>query len=284
MNTSMTIRLIRHTILLACVLQAGLAQSQSTVKYVQVVTQADPGVAWPAPATMSAGTPLGGAQLNATANTPGTFTYSPAAGTVLAPGVSTLSASFVPANPNFTGWSGTVRIDAIGDGTFTFALAGASPDTLFPFPTAGSPTAIHLLVTPAVSSKLPVTVACGAAPTGTLCSVSPASVSLASGPVPVVVTLENATVAQNSGMPGRHMPPGSLPLVSLSMLGAMAFTRRNARWRGRLRRIVFVLALLTASVAVNGGCGGTVKGTWRLNVTASSPMQTSTVTIRVGSS
>lgn len=47
------------------------------------VDPATPVVTWNNPADIVDGTPLGAAQLNATANVPGTFTYSPAAGTVL---------------------------------------------------------------------------------------------------------------------------------------------------------------------------------------------------------
>jgi hypothetical protein len=55
-----------------------------------------PTITWPAPAPVAAGTALSATQLNATANLPGTFTYTPAAGTVLAPGNHTLSVTFTP--------------------------------------------------------------------------------------------------------------------------------------------------------------------------------------------
>ncbi len=62
------------------------------------VGQATPTLNWPTPAGIPAGTALSGAQLNATANVPGTFTYSPAPGTVLPAGDNTLSVSFTPAD------------------------------------------------------------------------------------------------------------------------------------------------------------------------------------------
>ena len=55
-----------------------------------------PVITWAAPAPITQGTPLGATQLNATANVPGTFVYSPAAGTVLAVGTYTLSVTFTP--------------------------------------------------------------------------------------------------------------------------------------------------------------------------------------------
>lgn len=56
-----------------------------------------PTITWPAPAAITYPTPLSSTQLNATANIPGTFVYTPAAGTVLAAGWwQTLSVTFIP--------------------------------------------------------------------------------------------------------------------------------------------------------------------------------------------
>jgi hypothetical protein len=56
-----------------------------------------PTITWPAPAAITYPTPLSATQLNATANVPGTFVYTPAAGTVLAAGWwQTLSVTFIP--------------------------------------------------------------------------------------------------------------------------------------------------------------------------------------------
>jgi photosystem II stability/assembly factor-like uncharacterized protein len=63
-----------------------------------VVTPATPVVSWPTPAAISQGTALSSAQLDATANVAGTFVYSPAAGTVLAAGLQTLSVTFTPSD------------------------------------------------------------------------------------------------------------------------------------------------------------------------------------------
>lgn len=61
------------------------------------VTPAPPVISWN-PAAVVYGTALGTAQLNATANTPGTFVYTPPAGTVLGLGNTTLTATFTPAD------------------------------------------------------------------------------------------------------------------------------------------------------------------------------------------
>src|SRR5262249_6010575 len=52
------------------------------------VLQATPTITWANPADISYGTALGANQLNATANIPGTFTYSPPLGTILHAGSS----------------------------------------------------------------------------------------------------------------------------------------------------------------------------------------------------
>ncbi len=53
---------------------------------------------WATPAAITYGAALGSAQLNATANVSGSFTYSPAAGAVLPAGAHTLTATFTPSD------------------------------------------------------------------------------------------------------------------------------------------------------------------------------------------
>ena len=61
------------------------------------VLKATPLITWPTPAAILVGTPLGAAQLNATANVPGTFVYTPPSGTVLGVGAGqTLSVTLTP--------------------------------------------------------------------------------------------------------------------------------------------------------------------------------------------
>jgi hypothetical protein len=75
---------------------ANMPEAQASVQL--TVTKATPAVKWPTPAVISYGTALGAAQLNATAQAPGSFVYSPAAGEVLAAGTHTLSVTFTPKN------------------------------------------------------------------------------------------------------------------------------------------------------------------------------------------
>lgn len=60
------------------------------------VSQATPTISWPTPATITYGTALSAAQLNASAIVPGLFVYTPVAGTVPSVGTSTLSTTFTP--------------------------------------------------------------------------------------------------------------------------------------------------------------------------------------------
>src|SRR5579859_47601 len=61
-----------------------------------IVNKALPTITWSTPAPITYGTALSSTQLNASANLPGTFVYSPPAGTVLTAGTQTLSATFTP--------------------------------------------------------------------------------------------------------------------------------------------------------------------------------------------
>jgi Leucine-rich repeat (LRR) protein len=78
-------------------------------------TQITPTITWGNPADITYGTALGSAQLNATADAPGRFTYDPPAGTVLHAGPSqTLSVTFTPDDPaTYTTASRSATINVI---------------------------------------------------------------------------------------------------------------------------------------------------------------------------
>jgi hypothetical protein len=82
-----------------------------TASVLITVTKATASLTWPAPAPIVLGVPLSSAQLNATANVPGAFTYSPAAVTVLGPGRQTLSVTFAPTDTqDYTNASASVPL------------------------------------------------------------------------------------------------------------------------------------------------------------------------------
>ena len=97
--------------------------------------QGVPVITWSNPAAITYGTPLSTAQLDATASVPGSFTYTPASGTVLNAGSGqTLSVSFTPTDAtNYSTAAGTATIDVakasqtIGFGALSAQLSMAAP-------------------------------------------------------------------------------------------------------------------------------------------------------------
>ncbi|MCX6537561.1 MAG: hypothetical protein NT151_01305 [Acidobacteria bacterium] len=97
------------------------------------VVRTTPTITWATPASVVAGTVLGGTQLNATANVQGTFAYSPAAGTVLTAGTQTLSTTFTPTDTtNYATATATVTIVVTASG-------GGSGGGGFAGPASGGP-------------------------------------------------------------------------------------------------------------------------------------------------
>jgi hypothetical protein len=87
-----------------------------------------PTLTWATPAAVTQGTALSGTQLNASASVPGSFVYTPPAGTVLAVGTHTLSVAFTPADTaRYTTASRTVTLEvtASGSGGGTFQGPGS---------------------------------------------------------------------------------------------------------------------------------------------------------------
>ena len=79
-----------------------------------VIFQQPPAITWATPANIVYGTPLSGTQLNASSPVAGSFSYSPAAGTVLSVGAHTLSATFTPADTtDYTTATATVTLTVI---------------------------------------------------------------------------------------------------------------------------------------------------------------------------
>lgn len=76
--------------------QSDYAPAQAAVKL--SVAKATPAVSWLTPDPINNTTPLGSAQLNASASVPGTFAYRPATGETLGAGAHTLSVTFTPAD------------------------------------------------------------------------------------------------------------------------------------------------------------------------------------------
>ena len=66
----------------------------ATANLTITVTQRPSTLTWAQPAAIEYGTPLSATQLNATSSVAGVITYAPAAGTVLLPGTTAVTATF----------------------------------------------------------------------------------------------------------------------------------------------------------------------------------------------
>jgi len=98
----------------SAVFEGDVLYRESSAETSATLVAGTPSVTWPSPAPIVYGTALGAAQLNATANVPGTFVYSPAAGAVLGAGSHVLSATFTPADPeHYTGSSATRALTVV---------------------------------------------------------------------------------------------------------------------------------------------------------------------------
>ncbi|WP_281175964.1 beta strand repeat-containing protein [Edaphobacter aggregans] len=107
----------------------------TSVAVLGTVGKATPTITWANPAPIAYGTALSSTQLNATASVPGTFTYSPAAGTIPAAGTDTLSVTFTPTDTvNYAATTSTVTI-TVGQGTLTVTANDATRHYGAPNPT-----------------------------------------------------------------------------------------------------------------------------------------------------
>jgi hypothetical protein len=120
-----------------------------------VVTPATPTLTWtPTPATITYGTGLSAAQLDAASSTPGTFSYTPAAGTVLTVGPQTITAVFTPADTvDYTAATTTATIAVT---QATPVISWATPPGILPG-TALSAAQLNATATGANGSALPGT-------------------------------------------------------------------------------------------------------------------------------
>jgi len=135
------------------------------------VNQATPTLAWATPAPITYGTPLSAAQLNATANVPGSFSYSPGAGTILPAGAQTLKVTFTPSDvTDYTGASTSVVLQVTD-----FTIAATPSSQTIP---SGHDASYALALTSLGGFNGTVALSCSGGPPNSSCSFSPATVNL----------------------------------------------------------------------------------------------------------
>jgi uncharacterized repeat protein (TIGR02543 family) len=102
---------------------------------VEIEVLAKPTITWSNPASIVEGTALSATQLNALASVPGSYTYSPASGTIPAFGKQTLNVAFKPTDSRLSSLSASVTIDVtalIPDAPLdpNYSVSGASQSTI----------------------------------------------------------------------------------------------------------------------------------------------------------
>ena len=102
-------------------------RSQSLPRQANYVIEAQTAINWVTPAAITYGTPLSSVQLDATTSIPGTFVYTPDAGTILQAGTHTLSVTFTPSDPATAGFQAATA-------TVTLVVNQATPMITWPTP------------------------------------------------------------------------------------------------------------------------------------------------------
>jgi hypothetical protein len=229
-----------------------------------------PIVTWTTPAAITNPTPLSATQLNATANVPGTFTYVPATGAVLAAGTQTLMVTFTPTDT-------TTYSTAEGTVTLTVAPAPAQSYTFTASTTTltGSGTVtlnLHSInYTGTVSFNAVVTSSNGTASNVTASAPSVALAYDASGSTVLTVTASSSAANHVPALPWQS---GGAIVFGAVLLGVPLTVRR--------KRVLAVL-LVAATIMLAGFCvacsnAPTVKSAPRIYTVTVTPTGTGTVT------
>jgi hypothetical protein len=240
------------------------------------VTRITPVIAWATPAQITFGTALGGTQLNATSLVAGTFVYTPAAGTIPAGGMDTLSVTLNPTDNVTYAPATTTVVLAVYDVAIT-VNGGASTQTVL----QGAPATFPFTAAPqgATTFASPVTFSVTGLPPGATATFTPATIPLGSPSTPVSLVIQTATA--NGGVmlvqkTVRLVPLGDaqlgFALLSLPILGLQAF-RKRSRLATSTRTAVFLATLGVGAAVSFSGCTGTTsaRGTsYPLVVTATS--------------
>ena len=111
------------------------AKYESIEETVEIEVLAKPSLTWTNPASIAETTALGATQLSAVASVPGTYAYSPAAGTVLSAGKQSLKVTFTPTDTRLSPVSAEVTVEVTpvvpdAPGTPTYLVSGDSKTSI----------------------------------------------------------------------------------------------------------------------------------------------------------
>lgn len=155
-----------HTFTVNAKDQVGNMSPASSVTY--TVAKATPVISWANPTAITYGTALSMTQLNASANVAGVFSYTPAAGIVLAAGIRTLSVTFTPTDAlDYTGASTSVTL-VVNKAATTTTITAISPNPALP----GSPMMVNVSVASSTNVTSPSGTVTVTANTGETCTVA----------------------------------------------------------------------------------------------------------------
>lgn len=231
---------------------AGFQGATATVNL--QVKQAIPSISWTAPASISDGTALSAVQLDATASysgapVAGTYSYSPAAGTLLTAGTNTLNVNFTPTDTvDYATVTASTTVNVLSS---DFTLTGSpTGQTVY----AGSSTDFVIRVAPVSGSfSSAVALSVTGLPSGATATFSnstiPPSVSAATSILTITVPGANAS-SQHAGAFGRKPGPRA-PLIAFLLVLPFLRTRKAAR---KLVLPVLLTAALGAMMCVDA-CG-----------------------------
>lgn len=239
------------------------------------ISHITPVITWATPAQITFGAALSATQLDATSVVPGAFVYTPAAGTIPAGGVDTLSVTLTPTDTiTYSNATATVTLavydlglSVSGDAATQTVLLGAN--ATFPFTAAPEG---------AATFANPVTFSVIGLPAGATAVFTPATIPAGSASTPVSLVVQTSgtlsgAVMRNpfAGHPLRNGPV-AFTLLLLPMLGLQAL-RKRLRLATSTCAAVLLATLVVGAVAVLGGCTGTTSArgtTYPLVVTATS--------------
>lgn len=174
------------------------------------VNQATPTLTWATPAPISQGTALSSTQLNATANVPGTFFYTPPAGTVPAAGPQQLKVQFTPSDAtDYKIVSAVVTLQVTPASNFSVKPIPAS-ETL----SRGNLAAFALQLDSINGFTGNVALSCSGGPAGAVCA-----------DLPRIVKLNGRAYAISGILFPRSTNPGTYTITYTGVSGSL--TNRN---------------------------------------------------------
>jgi hypothetical protein len=173
-----------------------------------IVTQkVTPTINWPTPTPITYGTPLSTTQLDATANVPGTFLYTPAAGIVLGAGNQTLSVLFTPTDTgDYTTATAQVVLVVKQASTSVLLTSSANPQLV------GQPVTFTALISSTLGDSVSGSVVFSAA--GSTLGTASASGNTASLTTSFATNGNHSVTATYSG-DGNHAASTSAPLIEV---------------------------------------------------------------------